>query len=65
MSNKAMPTRQVGVGGVVGMSLAVIIAWLLETYGGQPVPGTVTAALDSVLTTMVMYLLGPDKPKEV
>lgn len=40
----------------IGMSMSVIIAWLLAQYSGIDVPAEVTAAMSGLITTIATRL---------
>jgi hypothetical protein len=58
----SVPTRKVAVGGLAG-AITFIAVWVLNNFdllpGGKDVPGDVAAALTTLLTFVISYLVPP------
>jgi putative flippase GtrA len=54
------PDRKVLAGGGLGTSAAVIVSWLLRE-NGVDVPAEVSAAMGSLISILVAYLI-PNRP---
>ncbi len=55
------PTRQVGTGAGIGVSAALILAWVFRELG-VTVPPEVVASAGALLNALATYVIGPDKP---
>ena len=60
----AKPARKVWVGGLAG-AVAAIIVWVVRAVGGPDIPGEISAAITTVLTFLVSYLVPPSSDDQV
>jgi hypothetical protein len=60
----AKPTQKVAYGALAG-AVSTIVIWLLKTYAHIEIPGEVAAALTTVLTFLVSYVVPPGESDQV
>jgi putative flippase GtrA len=58
------PTQKVTVGGLAG-AVTTIAIWILKTYAKIDIPGEIGAAITTVLTFIVSYLIPPSEDDQV
>ena len=54
------PERQVNVGAGMG-GFAMVGAYAIQAYTGQPIPAEVAIAASTFLTFIVQYVVGPNR----
>jgi len=60
----AIPARKVLVGGLAG-AITAILVWVLRVAHVTEVPGEISAAISTVLTFIVSYLVPPSPNDQV
>jgi hypothetical protein len=59
------PSASVGAGAAIGIPLATIISWVLNTFFHVEVPGPVEAAFGASLTALIGYVFHIGKQNQL